>query len=148
VRTGGSPSAAGHYYKLDVSIWAAVDLLLAKRIAEVLTLEPTSEEDLEAELTERKLGPVAMAGDLGSYRLVVQAKLRDTGQWSAPAIARLLAHGGPERTAPRDRLKDEHVRYLLITSADLAGAARRLRVGNLGEWPSAAARAGSSLRSA
>lgn len=48
----GGYSIAGYEYQIDVSIWLALDLVLANRLAQELVLEPASEEDIEANLTE------------------------------------------------------------------------------------------------
>jgi hypothetical protein len=44
--SGGGTSLKGYLYQLDISIWAALDLLLAKKLAQQLVLEPASKEDL------------------------------------------------------------------------------------------------------
>jgi hypothetical protein len=136
--SSGANSLEGYLYQLDVSVWAALDLVLAKKLASQLVLEPVGEEDLEADLADDDLGSIASGVDLPSYRLVIQAKLRNTGPWGATEIITLLKHG-KERVPAADRLKDEKTRYLLVTSADLHGVARQLRIANLGEWPKAAA---------
>ena len=134
--TSGQTLSLSVGYQVDVSVWAALDLLLAKKITDVMTLEAVSEEDLEADLRETHLGPVALKGKLRSYTLIVQAKMRETGPWSATKIADLLAHGGPRRPPACDRLKSGDARYLLVTSAGLNGIAHNLRVTTFGEWPS------------
>jgi hypothetical protein len=130
----GATSLEGYLYQLDVSVWAALDLVLAKKLASQIVLEPVGEEDLEADLADDDLGSIASGVDLPSYRLVIQAKLRNTGPWGATEIVALLKHG-KERVPAAERLKDEKTRYLLVTSADLHGVARQLRIANLGEWP-------------
>jgi len=135
--SSGSTSLEGYLYQLDVSVWAALDLVLAKRLTDQLVLEPVGEEDLEADLSDEDLGAVASGANLATYRLVVQAKLRNTGPWKALEIVKLLQHG-ITRTPAAERLKDDWIRYLLVTSADLDGVARCLRVANFGEWPKAA----------
>jgi hypothetical protein len=54
--SGGGPSLEGYFYQVDVSVWAALDLLLAKKLAQQLVLEPASKEDLEATLAENEPG--------------------------------------------------------------------------------------------
>jgi hypothetical protein len=60
------------------------------------------------------------------------AKLRSTGPWKHEELTRLLAHG-TERKPAKERLLEPDVRYLLVTSADLDGVARKLRVEVIGE---------------
>jgi hypothetical protein len=47
---GAAAAQAGFDYQLDVSILAALQLLLISKAATRLVLEPASEEDLEADL--------------------------------------------------------------------------------------------------
>ncbi|MBB4375257.1 hypothetical protein GGD63_008106 [Bradyrhizobium sp. cir1] len=48
--SSGGTSLDGYFDQLDVSILTALDLVLAKKVARNVVLEPASEEDLEAEL--------------------------------------------------------------------------------------------------
>lgn len=132
--TSAGTSLDGYFYQLNVSVWIALDLLLEKRLAGELTLEPAQEDDLETEIEEE---PDALTQKIAvqNYQLVVQCKRRTTGPWKHGEIGRLLAHG-KRRTKPKERLADKRVRYLLVTSADLEGVARNLRVESAGEWPS------------
>lgn len=104
--SSGATSLAGYLYQLDVSVWAALDLVLAKKLASQIVLEPVGEEDLEADLTDDDPGSIASGVDLPSYRLVIQAKLRNTGPWAAAEIVALLKHG-KERMPAAERLRDE-----------------------------------------
>lgn len=133
--SSGTTALQGYLYQLDVSVWTALDLLLARKVAKLVTLEPATEEDLE---TAIDLEPDAFTGrlEIQGYHLIVQCKLRTTGPWNRTDIKRLLAHG-TVRTKPRNRLKDVNARYLLITNADLSGVARQLFVDSVGEWPAA-----------
>jgi hypothetical protein len=54
---------------------------------------PASWEDLEAELDEDQLGPISSLTPLAGRKLVIQAKLRNTGPWDVAALERLLKHG-------------------------------------------------------
>ncbi len=136
--SSGATSLEGYLYQLDLSIWVALDLVLAKKLASRIVLEPISEEDIEADLADDDPGSIASGVDLTSYRLVIQAKLRNTGPWGETELVALLKHG-KERMPAAERLKEEKTRYLLVTSADLHGVARQLRIANLGEWPKTAA---------
>jgi hypothetical protein len=130
----GAASLAGYEYQADVSVWLALDLVLANRWTEELVLEPASQEDLEADLGEFVPGPMATGAKLDSYRLIVQAKLRNGDAWTAKGIERLLQHG-EDRVSAAERLKDPAARYLLVTSAAINGAARKLGVRRAGTWP-------------
>jgi hypothetical protein len=73
----GGHSVAGYEYQIDVSVWLAVDLVLANRLAHELVLEPASEEDIEADLAENEPGRLTSTAALDGYRLSVQPTSRD-----------------------------------------------------------------------
>ena len=133
----GGYSIAGYEYQIDVSVWLALDLVLASRLTQHLVLEPASEEDVEADLEEFEPGRITTAATFDGYRLIVQAKLRTGDAWTVPGVKRLLEHG-EVRASAAERLKDPRARYLLVTSAGLNGGAANLRVRHAGIWPTAA----------
>jgi hypothetical protein len=126
----GGASIAGYEYQIDVSVWLALDLVLANRLTQELILEPASEEDIEADLAESTAA-------LDGYRLIVQAKLRSGDAWTVAGVKALLEHGKARDSAAK-RLKDPKPRYLLVTTAGLNGGAKGLRVRRPGNWPRAA----------
>ncbi|MBO9873525.1 MULTISPECIES: hypothetical protein [Xanthomonas] len=134
----GTDSLAGYEYQIDASVWLALDLVLASKLTQEIVLEPSSQEDMEADLAAHDPGSVAgtmaMDGDL----LVVQAKLRTGDAWTVKGVLALLKHGGERRTPAIERLTSPKVRYLLVTSAALNGKARGLRVHRAGAWPAPA----------
>ncbi len=132
----GGRSLAGYEYQIDVSVWLALDLVLANKLAHELILEPATEEDIEADLGEFEPGPVTSTAALDGYRLVVQAKLRTGDAWTVKGVKALLEHG-EARIPAASRLKDPCVRYLLVTNAALNGGAAELRVRRAGSWPKA-----------
>lgn len=129
---GGNPSLDGWFYQCDVSVLAALDLLVVNRVSKVLQLEPASQEDLEAELDVPRVSSSAV---VDGVRLVVQAKLRRSGQWTAASMRRLVEHG-TKRPSALKLLDDVRVRYVLITSADVSGPLASLQVDDLLEPPS------------
>jgi hypothetical protein len=131
----GAHSLAGYDYQVDVSLWLGLDLMLANKIAQSIELEPATEEDIEADLTETEPGRLATNVSADGYRLVVQAKLRSGDAWTVAGINALLKHGGVNRLSAARRLAAPDVRYLLITSAGLNGETRGLRVARAGSWP-------------
>jgi len=130
--SSGGRSLEGYVYQLDVSILTALDLVLARKVAHEIVLEPATEEDLEADI-EHEPGALSETVALDSYRLVLQCKLRNTGPWKHQDLSRLLAHGKRRKSAC-ERLADPSIRYLLVTSADLEGVARQLKVETVGVW--------------
>jgi hypothetical protein len=107
--------------------------VLAKKVAQQVVPEPASEEDPEADIADAP-GALLEAIAIDNCRLVLQCKLRRTGPWKHGDLTCLLAHG-KERKSACERLAEPDVRYLLMTSAYLAGVARQLRVATFGEWP-------------
>lgn len=90
-RFPGNPSYGGYEYQILVTIWAAIDLILAKLLTDHIVIEPPSHEDIEAELN---VGPeqASVSFNLpgGTMDLIVQAKSRSTGSWSSSDIADIL----------------------------------------------------------
>lgn len=136
--SGGSPGFEGYLYQVDVSVWAALDLVLSEGRANEVELEPSSQEDLEAEASLPPSDPgnqgVTVSG--GTYRFVIQAKRRSGQPWDVQAFARLLDHGGKQRISARQRLQDPNIRYLLVTNAAVTGVADDVHVDGFGYWPS------------
>lgn len=129
----GAQALAGYEYQVDVSVWAALDLVLAKKLASSVELEPTSQEDIEASLAATNPGTVAVGIATPHRKLVIQAKQRSTASWDLKSIAALLKHGGTSRVSAKDRLQDPSVHYLLVTSAPLTGVASGLRIRQFGQ---------------
>ena len=134
----GSAAVAGLEYQIGVSIWLALDLILASKLTEEMTLEPASQEDLEAELYDYEPGRVTSSTAIDGYTLVVQAKYRSGDAWTVHQIKRLLMHGGKDRMSAACRLSASNIRYLLVTNGGLNGGARKLQVHHAGSWPNSA----------
>lgn len=121
----------GWHYQCDVSVLTALDLLVVNRVAKLLQLEPATQEDLEAELQAPRVSSWTV---VDGERLVVQAKLRRTGQWTAASLRDLVEHG-KKRPSALKLLEDTKVRYVLFTSADVSGTLGALQVDALLERP-------------
>jgi hypothetical protein len=66
---GAAAAQAGFDYQLDVSILAALQILLISKAATRLVLEPASEEDLEADLETHAPGRLQPSATLaGGYK--------------------------------------------------------------------------------
>lgn len=131
--TGATAALAGYDYQLDVSILAALRILFVTKSASRITLEPANADDIEIELEEDDPGHVETQAQLGvTARLIMQVKLRGGDPWSLTAFERLLKHG-KRRQPAKDHLADPDVRYLLVTNADVSGAARNLLVADFEE---------------
>ena len=134
----GSAAVAGFEYQIGVSIWLALDLILASKLTQEMILEPASQEDLEAEIEDYAPGRVTSSIAIDGYTLVVQAKYRSGDAWTVPRIKRLLMHGGRDRKSAACRLSASNLRYLLVTNAGLNGDTRKLQVHHAGSWPDSA----------
>ena len=131
---GAGAALDGYTYQLNVSILAAIDLMLAKKFTDRITLEPANEEDLAADLDLAVPGRVQPGASNGRYELVIQVKLRNTGPWNLTAFKNLLNHGTSRRPA-RELLDDPMKRFLLITSADVSGTLRGIIASDFDDWP-------------
>lgn len=136
---GAAAAQAGFDYQLDVSILAALQLLLISKAATRLVLEPANEEDLEADLEPFVPGRVQPSATVaGGYKLVVQIKMDNGEPWSVEDLEALLKHGS-DKTGGRRKalhhLDDPNTRYLLVTNADAKGVARKLLVDGFEEVP-------------
>lgn len=133
VLTGAAAAQAGYDYQVDVSILAALRLLLITKAASRLILEPANEQDLEADLAPDVPGRVEPSVVLaGGYKLVIQVKRRSGEPWSIEDFRALLKHG-KARPPAVDLLEHPETRYLLVTSADAKGVARDLLVNDFEE---------------
>ncbi len=133
--TGATAALAGYDYQLDVSILAALRIIFVTKSASRITLEPANADDIEVALEDDDPGYIETQARLGvATRLIMQVKLRGGDPWSLAAFERLLKHG-KRRTPAKDHLVDPDVRYLLVTNADVSGAARNLLVEDFEERP-------------
>ncbi|MBS7596904.1 hypothetical protein [Pseudomonas sp. RC2C2] len=136
---GAAAAQLGFDYQLDVSILAALQLLLISKAATRLVLEPANEEDLEADLEPQVPGRMQSSAMIaGAYKLVVQVK-RNTGEpWSINDFRSLLTHGSDKAGGRRKalhHLDDLNTRYLLVTTSGVKGVARGLLVNGFEETP-------------
>ncbi len=131
LEANGAPGFEGYLYQLDVSIWVALDFVVAKQVAGHVVLEPAGQEDLEAPLDESELGPILSGTPLAGRQLIVQAKLRSTGPWTGPSLSALLMHGLRRESAAARLEREPDAAFLLVTSADLSGEVRSLRAPGL-----------------
>lgn len=136
-KTTSAPAGlAGYDYQVDVSIYLALDLMLARKRLSAITLEPANHEDLAADLEDERLVSAATKITISGYPLIVQAKLRNGEPWGCNVLKTLLIKG-KKRKSPQTLLtEDKDLRYLLITSAATKGVARDLRMASVGgTWP-------------
>lgn len=88
--TPGSPSYKGYEYQIGVTIWVALDLMLARGLTDQISIEPKSNEDIEAAIADPDQGSLEL-GAAGSHsELIIQAKMRSTKPWTPAEIANVL----------------------------------------------------------
>ncbi|MCZ4432979.1 hypothetical protein O3S81_25030 [Agrobacterium sp. SOY23] len=132
--TGAAPSAgaaaalAGFEYQLDVSVLAALRLLLINKSTSQIVLEPADEEDLGADIGKHVPGRLTPTATVAAgYRLIIQVKLVSGEPWSLEDFDALLKHG-TKRTPAYQRLENTDAHYLLVTSCGVKGKLIDLRV--------------------
>jgi len=126
--TGAAAALAGYDYQVDVSILAAIRLMLVSKSATRITLEPANQDDLEVDLAPDCPGRVEPRTTLtNGCRLIIQVKRLSGEPWSITDFKALLNHGKKRKPA-RTHLADPKVRYLLVTSAAAKGVAMDLGV--------------------
>lgn len=131
----GAASLAGYEYQIDVSVWLALDLVVVSQQTGELTLEPASQEDLEALLTDAEPGRLVSRIPMKGYTLIVQAKRRGGDAWTPSTLRTLLKHGSDKRKSAAEQLTNVNARYLMVTSAGLNGDARKLGRRRAATWP-------------
>ena len=133
---GATPGYAGYEYQILVTVWLALDLMLDQSLADSITVEPASQEDIEAELrVPRDSAESICYAGVPSGRLVVQIKSRGTGPWSARDFAKIISEpvtqstSSTRRARPLEVLKqDDHALFLFVTNAAVEGALLPYRV--------------------
>lgn len=106
----GSWALKGFDYQASVSVWLALDLMVANRLAAEMVLEHVSEEDVETAVEEFEPGVVADAVPMRGYRLIVQAKRREGNAWTEGQFIKLLEHGTRRTSALKRLIDDESAR--------------------------------------
>lgn len=128
----GNPGYAGYEYQITVSVWVGLDLMLVKGAASQVTIEPRSDEDLEAAVANPDSGLLESTATVDGFDLVLQAKTRSGAPWTAAAIANVLlgknndaASNGGKRSRPLKMLEaDGRRRYVFVTNEASADALR------------------------
>ncbi len=86
-RKSGNLGFSGYEYQIEVSVWVALDLILAKGAADEIEIEPRSEEDIQAAIKDPAAASLGLVAQGAQFRLNLQAKgscihaaLRATGR--------------------------------------------------------------------
>ena len=132
-RSAGNPGYAGYEYQIDVTLWIALDLMIAKEATDALVIEPPSDEDIEAAVIDPDEALLGLVAASDRFDLIVQIKSRSTEPWTAAAVANILTGGevGGAAPSPAGRTRplgmliaDPRRRYVFVTNESLAGPLR------------------------
>ena len=89
--SAGNPGFAGYEYQIEVTIWIALDLMLAKAGTDGLSIEPPSHEDIEAWINDPDVARLDLTAQTPDrIDLIIQIKTRSKSPWSAKDF--LLIH--------------------------------------------------------
>ena len=129
----GNSGYGGYEYQIEVTIWIALDLILAKTKTDAVNVEPLSHEDVEASVED----PDNVLVDLtvqtpDQVEFIFQIKTRSTAPWTSGDLAKVLTGKAGERDSKnRRRLRplemlaaDPQRRYIFITNEALAQSLR------------------------
>lgn len=142
-RKAGNPGFAGYEYQIEVTIWVALDLMLAKNATTEIMIEPPSDEDLEAAIQDSGAASLDLTAPGERLDLVVQAKTRSGSPWSTSAIADVLlgkeageSGASRKRTRPLDMLQAaQERRYVFVTNEASAEGLRPHEGEHLFDFP-------------
>ena len=142
-----------------MTVWVALELLLAKAATDRINIEPKSHEDIEAAVSVPDDASLAIGSSIEDLNLVIQIKSRSTSPWASAGIADVLlgvggsadSSGSRARTRPLSMLEaDPKMRYVFITNESLSQPLRPYESDGLLEFPEVSklppyARAGYSI---
>lgn len=142
-RSPGNPGFSGYEYQIEVTVWVALDLMLAKGATDEIEIEPRSEEDLQAAVTDPAAASLGLVAHGAQLHLNLQAKTRSGSPWPATAIADVLlgtedntADHAARRARPLAMLQaDRHSRYIFVTNEASAEALRPHEGAHLFDFP-------------
>jgi hypothetical protein len=142
-RSPGNPGFSGYEYQIEVTVWVALDLMLAKGATDEIEIEPRSEEDLQAAVTEPAAASLGLVAHGAQLHLNLQAKTRSGSPWPATAIADVLLgteDNATDQAARRARplamlQSDPQSRYIFVTNEASAQALRPHEGAHLFDFP-------------
>ena len=140
----GNLGYAGYEYQVEVTIWIALDLLLAKAGTDSLDIEPPSHEDIEASIKDPDHALLGLTTqDTNRVNLFFQIKTRSGSPWSSVDLARVLtgkASGKDSKSRRRARplrilREDPKRRYIFVTNEGLSKSLRAYQGENILDFP-------------
>ncbi|MEO9786865.1 MAG: hypothetical protein ABJF67_04560 [Aurantimonas coralicida] len=141
--SSGNPGYAGYEYQIEVTVWVALDLLLAKGATDEIVIEPRSDEDLEAAVKDPSTFSLGLTAEGERLDLILQAKTRSGSPWSTAAIADVLlgkdvdqTDKGSKRSRPLEMLQAASQRhYIFVTNEASAEGLRPHEGEHLFDFP-------------
>jgi len=127
-QSGGSGGYAGYEYQNAVTVWISLELMIAKSLTETITVEPRSQEDIEAAVRAPDVASLEVSA--APYKLTVQVKSRSTAPWTASAFAKVLKGDRKNgvasgRARPLEMLRSHpQERYLFVTNEGVEAGLR------------------------
>ena len=127
--SAGNPGFAGYEYQIEVTIWIALDLMLAKAGTDRLSIEPASHEDIEASINYPDVALLDLTAQTPDrIDLIIQIKTRSKSPWSTKDFAKILTGKANEkdsksrrRSRPLEMLRaDPRRQYVFITNEALS----------------------------
>jgi hypothetical protein len=140
-KSGGREGYSGYDYQKLVTVWLSLELMIAKELAETITVEPRSQEDIEAAVRVPAEGSLRVSTE--PYQLTVQVKSRSTAPWTSAAFAKVLKCDTEKgetagRARPLDMLRaDPRARYLFVTNEAVDSSLRPHVTESLLDFPDA-----------
>jgi hypothetical protein len=141
-RARGNPGYAGYEYQIDVTMWVALDLIIAKEATRMMVIEPPSDEDIEAAVTNSDSAALGLSTGRNHYALILQIKSRSTEPWTTAALAPILLGEGKSSVGSKARQRplstlaaDAQRRYVFVTNESLAGPLRPYSGEHLLDFP-------------
>ncbi len=142
-RSPGNPGFSGYEYQIAVTVWVALDLMLAKGATDEIEIEPRSEEDLQAAVTDPAAASLGLVAHGAQLHLNLQAKTRSGAPWPATAIADVLLgtdadvtdQGGRRARPLAILLADPQSRYIFVTNEASTEALRPHEGAHLFDFP-------------
>lgn len=139
----GNPGYAGYEYQIEVTVWVALDLLLAKGATNEVVIEPRSDEDLEAAVKDPSTASLGLTAEGERLDLILQAKTRSGSPWSTAAITDVLlgkdadqTDKGSKRSRPLEMLQAaSQRRYVFVTNEASAEGLRPHEGEHLFDFP-------------
>lgn len=141
--SSGNPGYAGYEYQIEVTVWVALDLILAKGATNEVVIEPRSDEDLEAAVKDPSTASLGLRTAGERLDLILQAKTRSGSPWSTSAIADVLlgkdadqTDKGNKRSRPLEMLQAaSQRRYVFVTNEASAEGLRPHEGEHLFDFP-------------